>query len=81
LAHAISNYDSGCRIRVLMNTFGPRGWRKLHNEELCGLYLTSNVISMVKSRRVCAGHVARMEEMRVVYTILVGKTEVNMQLQ
>jgi hypothetical protein len=34
-------------------------WRKLHNEELHGLYTTPDIIRVIKSRR-WAGHVARM---------------------
>jgi hypothetical protein len=43
--------------RVLRRIFGPkrdeatRGWRKLHNEELHNLYSSSNIIRMIKSRR------------------------------
>jgi hypothetical protein len=51
-------------------------WRKLHNEELHNLYSWPNIIRMIKSRRVRrAGHVARMEEKRNAYMILVGKPE------
>jgi hypothetical protein len=40
--------------RVLMRIFGPKreevvgGWRRLHNEELCNLYASSNFITMIK---------------------------------
>jgi hypothetical protein len=54
--------------RVLRRIFGPKrdevigGWRKLHNEELHNLYCSSNIIRMIKSRRMrLAGNVARME--------------------
>jgi len=51
-------------------------WRKLHNEELSDLYSLSNIVQVVKSRRIrWAGHVARMEEGRGVYRVLVGKPE------
>ena len=57
--------------RVLRRIFGPRrdgvtvDWRKLHNEELNDLYSSSNIVQVIKSRRMrWAGHVARMEEGR-----------------
>jgi hypothetical protein len=54
--------------------FGPkreevtREWRKLHNEELNDLYSFSNIVRVIKSRRMrLAGHVARLgvEERRI----------------
>jgi hypothetical protein len=37
------------------------GWRKLHNEELHGLYSLSSIVRVIKARRMrWAGHVARM---------------------
>jgi hypothetical protein len=52
-----------------------REWRKLHNEELNDLY-SSNIVRVIKSRRMrWAGHVARMEERKGVYRILVRKSE------
>jgi hypothetical protein len=51
-------------------------WRKLHNEELSGLYSLPNIGLVVKSRRMrWAGHVARMGEGRGVHRVLVGKPE------
>jgi len=51
-------------------------WRRLHNEELNYLYSSSNIVWVIKSRRMrWAGHVARMGEERGVYRILVGKAE------
>jgi hypothetical protein len=51
-------------------------WRKLHDEELYDLYSLSNIIRVIKSRRMrWAGHVARLGERRGVYRILVGKPE------
>jgi hypothetical protein len=51
-------------------------WRKLHNEELNDLYSLSNIVRVVKSRRMRrAGHVARMGEDRGVHRVLVGKPE------
>jgi len=43
--------------RVMRRIFRPkmdeveRGWRRLHNEELHNLYASSNVIRVMKSRR------------------------------
>jgi hypothetical protein len=44
--------------KVLRRIFGPmgeevpRGWRKLHNEELHNLYASPNIIRVIISRRV-----------------------------
>ena len=47
-------------------------WRKLHNVELHALYSSPNIITNLKSRRLrWAGHVARMEEFRNAYRVLV----------
>ena len=55
--------------RLLRTLFGPKRdevtgeWRKLHNEELSGLYSLPNIVRVVKSRRMkWAGHVANMGE-------------------
>jgi hypothetical protein len=63
--------------RVLRAIFGPaREWRRLHNEELCDLYSSPNIIQVIKSRRMRrAGHVARMGERSGAYRVLVGKSE------
>ena len=51
-------------------------WRRLHNEELNDLYSSPNIVRVIKSRRTrWAGHVARMDEERRMYMILVGKPE------
>ena len=40
-------------------------WRKLHNDELNGLYCSPTIVRVIKSRRMRrAGHVARMGERR-----------------
>ena len=50
--------------------------RKLHNEELNDLYSLSNIVRVVKSRRMrWAGHVAHIGEDRGVHRVLVGKPE------
>ena len=62
--------------RVLRRIFGAKRnevtgeWRKLHNEELNDLYSLTNIVRVVKSRRMrWAGHVARMGEDRVVHRL------------
>jgi len=67
---------------VLRRIFGPRRdvetgeWKRLHNEELNDLYSSPNIVRVITSRRMrWAGHVARMDEERGVYRVLVGKLE------
>jgi hypothetical protein len=51
-------------------------WRNFHNDELHSLYSSPNIVRVIKSRRMrWAGHVARMEEGRGLYRVLVGKPE------
>jgi len=66
--------------RVLRRIFGPRRdevtaeWRKLHNEELIGLYCSPNIFRVIKSKRMrWVGRVARIGERRAVHRVLVGK--------
>jgi hypothetical protein len=68
--------------RMLRRIFGPKRyevtgeWRKLCNEELNGLYSLTNIVQVIKSRRLrWVGHVAHMREGRGVYRVLVGKPE------
>ena len=58
--------------RVLRRILGPkrdgaaRQRRKLHNEGLNDLYSSSNIVRVIKSRRMrWAGHVARMGDRRI----------------
>jgi hypothetical protein len=68
--------------RMLRRIFGPRrddvtgGRRKLHNEELHGLYSSTSIIRIIKSRRMrWAGNVSQMGGKRYVYRLFVGKPE------
>jgi hypothetical protein len=68
--------------KVLRRIFGPRRdevteeWRRLYNEEINNLYSSPNIVRVIKSRRMrWAGHVARMDEERGLYRVLVGKPE------
>jgi hypothetical protein len=51
------------------------GWRKLHNEELHGLYSSPSIVRVIRERMRWAEHVARMGDVRGTYSILVGKPE------
>jgi hypothetical protein len=68
--------------RVLMRIFGPErdevtgGLRKLHIEELHGLYSSSSIVRVINSRKMrWAGHVALMGDVRGAYNIVVGRPE------
>jgi hypothetical protein len=74
------------RLRVFENIelrgiFRPKreedgSWRKLHNDELHGLYSSPNIVTVIKSRRMrWAGHETRMGEGRGVYRVPVGRPE------
>jgi hypothetical protein len=64
----------------VLRIFGPRRdevtgeWRKLRNEELHDLYSSPSIIRIMKQKRTrWAGHIARMEEKKNTYRLLVGK--------
>jgi hypothetical protein len=74
------------RLRVFENSvlrkiFGPKreedgSWRKVQNDELHSLYSSTNIVRVIKSRRMrWEGHVASMEEGRGIYRVLVGRPE------
>jgi len=65
--HLITQEEHRLRVfenRVMRRIFGPKrkdvagGWRRLHNEELCNLYASLNIIRVVKPRIRLEGHVA-----------------------
>jgi hypothetical protein len=73
--HRLRVFENRVRRRI----FGPKrdevtgGWRKLHNEELHGLYSLPSIIRVIKARMMrWVGYVARMGEVRVAYNILIG---------
>jgi hypothetical protein len=68
--------------RVLRRKFGPkrdevtRDWRKLYNEELNNLYSSPSIIRIIRLKKMrWEGNVARMEEKRNAYRILIIKPE------
>jgi hypothetical protein len=72
----------GVGNRVLRRIFGPKRdemtgeWRRLCNEELNDLYLSPNIIWVIKSRRMrWVGHAALTGEGSGAYRILVGRPE------
>jgi hypothetical protein len=49
-------------------------WRKLNNEELHNVYSSTNIVRVIKARRMrWAGHVAWLREEGGVYRVLVGQ--------
>ena len=49
-------------------------WRRLHNKELQCLYRSSNIVRVIKTRRLgWEGHVVRMKEGRISFNILTGR--------
>jgi hypothetical protein len=77
-AHGLKVFEK----RMLRKIFGPKKeefmeeWRKLHNEELHGLYSSPNIIQVIKSRRMrWARHMARMGDRKSAYRVFVGRPE------
>jgi hypothetical protein len=50
-------------------------WRKLHSDELNGLYSSPNIVGVIKSRMKWAGCVACIGEGRGIYRVLVVRPE------
>ena len=71
--HRLRVFESRIPRRVFgikRDTYGE--WRRLH-KELHSLYRSSNIVRVIKSRRLrWAGHVARMEEVRSGFKMLTG---------
>ena len=68
--------------KVLRRKFGPKRdeetgeWRKRHNVELYDLYPSSNLVQVIKSRKMrWVGHVVCKGERKGLYRVLVGKPE------
>ena len=66
IAHTEEHKLTVFENRVLRRKFGPKRnevtgeWRKLHTEELNDLCCSPNIIGVIKSRIIRAGHVTRM---------------------
>jgi hypothetical protein len=73
--------------RKLRKIFGPErnkltgDWRALHNEEIIDLYCSTNIVRVIKLRRMrWAGHVACVEERKSTCRVLMGPPEGRRQL-
>jgi hypothetical protein len=73
---------------VLRKIFGPAGeavtgdWRKLHNEELHGLYCSPDIVWVITSRRMrWARHVARRGQKRNAHGCFGGNLMETSQLE
>jgi hypothetical protein len=68
----------GCFAKRVLRTKDEASTKrvmKLHNEELHSLYTSADIIKKIKSQSMRWGHVARIEEMRNAYRILIGEPE------
>jgi hypothetical protein len=66
--------------RVLRRIFGPKreevagDWRRLHDEELRNLYVSPNIIRVIRTSRMrWMGHIVCMVVVRNAYKIFKGK--------
>jgi hypothetical protein len=77
-AKLTSKYNFWARGKICISISYPA----LHNEELNGLHSASNIIQVIKSRKMgWVGHLVRMREKRGAYRILVGRPEVRRPLR
>jgi hypothetical protein len=67
---------------MLRKIYGPKNdevdgaWRKIHNEQLCDLYFSPNIIRVIRSGRMrMVEGVACIRDRRGAYKVLVGKRE------
>jgi len=57
-------------------------WRRVHNAELHNLYISANIISVIKSRRIrWAGHVACMRDGKCIQYFLFDNLKVRGSLE
>ena len=73
--------DLGCSKIILRKIFGAKRdeetdeWRKLHNIEWHQLYNSSDIINVIKSRRLrWTEHVTRVGKDRTAYRVLVDES-------
>jgi hypothetical protein len=51
------------------------GWRRLHNVELHDIHASQHIVRVISRKMRLVGHVARMDEMRNIYNVLIIKPE------
>ena len=62
------------QVNIWAQMYENGEWRRLHNEGRHRLYRSPNIVTVINSRRLrWAGHVARMEEGRNAFKVVVGK--------
>jgi hypothetical protein len=75
--HRLRVFEKMKRRKIFWFTKGEvRGeWRRLQNEEVHDMYVSSDIRVIYSGRMRWAGHVARMGEKRSAYRILVERHE------
>jgi len=56
------------------------GWRRLHNEELCDMFCSPSIITIIERRIIWAEHVASLWDRSGAYAVLMKKPEGNRPL-